>query len=390
LKKIPTNLPPQCRAQYNKVLQSKTVEEKLENLRIFYSMIPKHKHTQKLCMNIKRQISTLKAQIEEEKRKKKTGRPSWFVEKSGAAQLVLVGFTKTGKSSLLSKVTNAKPTISDYPFSTVEPAVGTLPYEDIAFQLVETPAFQSTLEENGWNLKILSLIRNADGLILVLNLQEDPCWQFESMKTFLEKSKILVEKPKGEVVVERKNVGLGIQVVGKLVDATTEEVKQLLNSYKIYNAIVKIYGEATLDDVEEAIFEGTQYKPTIIVANKMDLEGSVEKLNHLKNIVKDKLKVLPVSCKTGEGLDRLGFEIFKTLEILRVYTKHPAKKEASDKPIILKTGATVLDVAKEIHSTFYEKFWYAKIWGPSAKYEGERVGLDHPLKDGDVVEIHIR
>ncbi|OYT55623.1 MAG: GTP-binding protein [Candidatus Hecatellales archaeon ex4484_218] len=351
-------------------------------------MIPKHKHTQKLCVQIKRQIATLKTQIEEEKKRRKTGRNLWFIEKHGAAQLILAGFTKSGKSSIISRTTNAKPTISDYPFTTVEPVAGMLPYQDIAFQLVEAPSFQPTLENSTWNLKVLSLIRNADGLILTLNLQEDPCWQFNFVRKILENSKILVEKPKARVVVERKNVGLGIQVLGRLLDGTYEDVKQLLNSYKIYNATVKIYGEATLDDVEDAIFEGVVYKPTLILANKIDLKNSNEKLENLKRMVEGKIRILPVSCKTGEGLEKLGFEIFSLLDILRVYTKHPAKKEPSTEPIILKNGATVLDVAKEIHSSLYKKFGYAKIWGPSAKYEGEKVGGDHMLMDGDIVEIH--
>jgi len=342
-------------------------------------------------MNIKRQIATLKAQIEEEKKRRKTGRSGgWLVEKHGAAQLILIGFTKSGKSSLLSAVTNAKPIVSDYPFSTVEPVVGMLPYQDISFQLVEAPSLQPTVEEVSWNLKVLGLVRNADGIILVLNLQENPCQQFKLLKRILEDSKIVVEKPKGRVVIERKNVNLGIQVIGKLLDATHEEVKQLLNSYRIHSAVVKIYGEATLDDVEEAVFEGVQYKPTLIVANKVDTENSEEKLNALKEVVGEKIRILPVSCKTGKNLDWLGKEIFDLMEILRVYTKHPSKKEPSVEPIILRKGATVLDVAKEIHSKLCEKFWYAKVWGPSAKYDGERVGEDHVLADGDVIEIHTR
>ena len=344
-------------------------------------------------MNIKRQISILKAQIEEEKKKRKTGKGGgWLVEKHGAAQITLIGFTNSGKSSLISAVTNAKPLISNYPYSTVEPAVGMLPYQDIYFQLVEAPSLQPTLEETSWNLKILGLIRNADGIILVLDLQEDTSQQFKLLKRILEDSKIFVEKPRGRVVIDRRADGLGVQVVvvGKLLDATHEDVKNLLNSYKIYNATVKVYGEATLNDVEEAVFGGVQYKPTLIVANKFDSENLKEKLKTLEAEVNGKLKILPVSCRTGKNLEKLGEEIFGLMEILRVYTKHPSKKEPSTEPIILRKGATVLDVAKEIHSQLYEKFWYAKVWGSSAKYSGERVGGDHVLADKDIIEIHTR
>ena len=354
-------------------------------------MIPKHKGTEKLCMNIKKQIAKLKAQIEEEKKHKKISRASlgWFVEKHGAAQLLLLGLTKSGKSSIISKVTNAKPAISPYPYTTTEPVAGMLPFEDISFQLVEAPSFKP-FEAESWNRRVASLARNADGLIFVLNLEEDACWQYEFIIHMLDNLNVSIEKPKAYVTIEKKPVNIGIQIVGRVIDSTYDEIKKLLNSYGIFNAVVKIYGEASIDDVEEAIFGEVVYKPTLVLANKIDVEGSKEKLEDLKALIKDVNKILPTSCVTGEGLDMLGSKIFRTLEIIRVYTKPPSKKEKSDKPIIVRKGSTVLDVAREIHSELYEKFSYAKVWGLSAKYDGEKVGSSHVLMDGDTVEIHLK
>lgn len=342
-------------------------------------------------VQIKKQITTLKAQIEEEKHRKKIGHVgrSWFIEKHGAAQIALIGLTKSGKSSLLSKVTNAKPLISNHPFTTTEPVAGMLEYQDIAFQLIETPSLQPS-EETSWNIKTISLARNADGLIILLNLEEDPVQQFQFIKEKLDSSKISIEKSEGRVVVERKNVTSGIQILGMLTNSTLEDVKQLLNSYRIYNAIIKIYRTATLDDVEEAIFEGILYKPSIVLANKNDIEAAYSKFKYLKDFIDGKLAVLPVSCSTGRGLENLGLQLFKTLEIIRIYTKLPANREPSPKPIIMKNGTSVLDVAKEIHSAFYKNFSYAKIWGKSAKYGGEKVGSEHILENGDIVELHMK
>ena len=93
------------------------------------------------------------------------------------------------------------------------------------------------------------------------------------------------------------------------------------------------------------------------------------------------------SARTGEGLDRLGETLFKILDIIRVYTKQP-NKEPDPRPLVLPRGSTVLDAAEAIHSRLAKNFRYAKIWGPSAKYPGQRVGADHVLEDGDTIEIH--
>lgn len=86
----------------------------------------------------------------------------------------------------------------------------------------------------------------------------------------------------------------------------------------------------------------------------------------------------------------MGEKIFWTLKLVRVYTKEANEAQPSRRPVVLREGATVESVAKHIHSSLFRLFKYARIWGPSGKYGGERVGLEHQLKDGDVVEIHIR
>jgi len=78
--------------------------------------------------------------------------------------------------------------------------------------------------------------------------------------------------------------------------------------------------------------------------------------------------------------------IFDHLGLVRIRSKEP-NGGIAPKPIVLKIGATVGDVAKIIHTRFYDNFKLAKIYGPSAKFDGQTVGLNHILKDGDVVEI---
>jgi ribosome-interacting GTPase 1 len=153
---------------------------------------------------------------------------------------------------------------------------------------------------------------------------------------------------------------------------------------------VKISGEATLDEVEDAIFESTVYKPALVLANKIDAIGSVANLERLRNYVRGKLPILGVSCEKNIGLEKLGETLFKMLNVIRVYTKEPSQKNFSKKPFILKKGATVYDLAKNIHSDFRENFAFAKVWAKRLVFSPQKVGVSFVLDDGDVAEIHVK
>jgi len=161
-------------------------------------------------------------------------------------------------------------------------------------------------------------------------------------------------------------------LIGKLVDCNLKDVKELLKSYRIADAVVRIYGEATIDEVEEAIFESTVYKPAVIVANKTDLDKHRTNLKKLEDYIEKQLTVVAVSCRTSQGLDRLGEALFKALNIIRVYTKEPNEREFSKRPFILKKGATIYDLAKNIHSDFSKKFSFAKVWAETSCFQSTK------------------
>lgn len=391
---MPTNLTAEAKRKWAEVSAAKNPRKKLQLLQEFLSLIPKHKGTAKLCVQVKKQIATLRREIEEKKRRKAgKGGPKFFIEKEGAAQIAVVGLTNVGKSSLLASVTNAKVEVSSNPYTTREAVPGMFAYEDIQFQIVEAPALmKGSADGKAWGLQTLAIARNADGLLLMVDLASEPVKQLSLILDEMEKARILVSKPKARVEIERKFMGAALRIIliGKLVDCTLKDVKELLKSYRITDAVVKIYGEVTLDEIEDAIFESTMYKPTIIVANKMDLEGSEANLKVLEAHVKGELPIIAVSCKTQQGLIRLGETLFKALNIIRVYTKEPNKKGFSKRPFILKKGTTVRDLAKSIHSDFSKNFSYAKVWSKRLVFSPQKVGLTFPLEDGDVVEIHVK
>ena len=238
----------------------------------------------------------------------------------------------------------------------------------------------------------LTVARNADGLLLMVDLSKDPVHQYSMISKELEKARILTRQPKGKVEIERKYRGTGLKIIliGRLLNATLQEIEGLLKEYGINDAIVKIYGETTAEDVEDAIFEGTVYRPTLLLANKTDSPNAGSKIAHLQTVIGDELTLLPVSCLTKTGLDPLGAEIFAMLDLIRVYTKEPHMRSPSQKPFTTKRNSTILDVAKMIHSDFFTQFSYARVWANRLKFSPQKVGGNFLLQDGDIIELHIR
>jgi hypothetical protein len=264
---------------------------------------------------------------------------------------------------------------------------------DIRFQVVEAPAMmEGSADGKAWGMATLGSARNADGLILMVDLSRSPISQLDLILGELEKARVLVSKPKGRVDIDRKHAGVSLRIilVGKLIGCSMREVEALLRSYRINDAIVKISGEITLDEIEDAIFESTIYKPALILANKTDLKGSEANLRRLEAHVNGKLPIVAVSCEKRRGLERLGEELFKTMEIIRIYTKEPGNKLPSSNPFTLKRGATLQDLAKSIHGEFVKEFAFARVWAKRLVFSPQKVGLSFILEDGDIVEIHTK
>jgi ribosome-interacting GTPase 1 len=392
---MPTNLPPEAKKKYHEATLARRPEEKIKKLQEFMSMFPKHKGTETLRAQVKTKISRLKQEIADKKQKRTgvaTG-PKVFVEKEGDAQIVLLGPTNVGRSSLLSTLTNSKVAVLNYPYTTTEPTPGMFKYQDLQLQMVETPALMKGSSSGGaWGLQTLTSARNSDGIVLMVDLSKNPVEQYSLICNELEKSKILTKKPKARIEIEKKHMGAKLKfiVLGKLIDCSVKDLTRLMKSYGIRDATIKICGEATFDDVEEAIFEGKVYRPAIIIANKADYPQAAERLEQLKEVVGDEMKVVAVSCITKEGIEQLGSKMFGMLDIMRVYTKEPNKKNASMRPFTIKNGSTVFDLAKRIHTDFYNQFSYAKVWSKRLRFSPQKVGGSFELKDGDTVELHMR
>ena len=159
---MPTNVTREYLNAELKYQKAKTNEEKIEALQEMLSTLPKHKGTEVLKMQIRERMKKIKKKQSEAKKRRAGHAP--IVKKEGF-QVAIIGFPNTGKSTLLAKLTNARPKISDYPFTTKEPEVGIMEFEGGQIQLVEIPALAEGASEKQRDM--LTLLHNADGIILL-------------------------------------------------------------------------------------------------------------------------------------------------------------------------------------------------------------------------------
>ncbi len=283
-------------------LQAKTIGEKIAALEEMISKAPSHKGAENLRAELKTRLKKLREKQEKGKSSGRTTRKS--IKKEGY-QCALIGLPNSGKSYLLSKLTNAKPKISEYPFTTHTPEIGTMDYQGVKAQIVDLPSIGSEFFDIGQ-------VNTADCLILVIENIKD----IEKITPFLAKA------------------------AGK----------------------------------------------QIIAINKSDLL-SEEELRKLQETIKSKrLDAIIISSATGYNIEALKEKIFRCMDSIRVYTKEPGKPASPD-PITLPKNSTVRDVAESILKGFSKKIKETRITGPSSKFPNQRVGLEHVLKDKDIVEF---
>ena len=328
---MPTNLPPEYYDAEKRYRSSKTPAEKLTCLEEMISIVPKHKGTDKLRADLRRRGSKLKSAAQA---KKSLGRyeSAYHINKEGAGQVVVVGVTNVGKSSLVARETNATAEVADFPHTTWKPTPGMMPIENIQVQLIDTPPLSADYVDP----EMMDLIRRCDLVLLMVDLQTDPWQQLEDSLALLEAQRIVPMR--------------------------------LKDRYRDRRGILAV--------------------PFLILANKNDDQQTDENLEIFRELLAENWPMVSVSIKTGRYMDQLKATLIERLNIIRVYTKSPGKKPDMTAPFVLKKGSTMADFAGKVHQDFSRKLKSAKVWGPTV-FDGQMVQRDYVLQEGDIVELQI-
>jgi uncharacterized protein len=331
---MPANLPPQYLKAEEDFRRANSPADRLETLRELFRLLPKHKGTEKLQCDLKTKISRARDELDGVKAgaSKKAG-ISYKVPSEGAGQIALVGPANTGKSAILAALTNAKPEVAPYPFTTRAPQPGMSTWEDVRFQLVDLPPVTADFLEP-W---MPGMVASADAALFVVDLGDDD-----------------------------------------LVDAAEVALARLAEAH------VELVGELPFDSEDETL----RHVKTVVVANKIDTEGASDRLAILREWYGERFPIVSASATLGVDLDSLKARAYDALGVIRVYTKIPGKPADRSKPFTVPVASTVLDLAREIHRDFEQSLKFAKVWGSGA-FDGQTVRRDHELRDLDVVELHV-
>ncbi len=326
---MPTNVTAEYVAAELEYTKASTIAEKIKALEKMLSTCPTHKGCEKLRQEIKTKLAKFREKLEKQEKKKAKGY-SISIKKEGAATICLVGFTNSGKSLLLNKLTNKKAEVKPYEFTTTMPEVGIMKYKGLKLQIIELPAITQGYAEKGNGPSFFSIIRNSDLVVIVTD---------------------------------------------------TSDLKLLFEEFD--NAYIKL-NEKIYEDMEDS-WVGMK---GLIVLNKID-EINVEKVYQgLCNYYN--FDIVKVSALKEKNLEKLKDELWEHLGKIKVYTKEPGKKAKIDEPVCLEKKSTIENMAAYIHKDFVKKFRFARVWGKSAKFDGQMCGLNHKLEDDDIVEIHTK
>jgi small GTP-binding protein len=140
---------------------------------------------------------------------------------------------------------------------------------------------------------------------------------------------------------------------------------------------------AELEPVRAEVALAGIEKPAFLAATRAD-EASPEAIERLRAAVAD-LEVVPVSVIDEASLTAFRDAAWRLTGLIRVRLRTAGETDAE--PLALEPGSTVMDVADSVHHDLATSFVAARVWGPSARFDGQRVGRDHRVEDGDVVEI---
>lgn len=318
---------------------------------------------------------------------KSKGDERFNVRKTGDGTVVILGFPSVGKSTLLNKITNAKSDIGAYSFTTLAAVPGLLEHKYAKIQIIDVPGIvHGAASGKGRGKEVLGIIRSAD-LVLILVDAQNPSHYNALLKEVYE-ADIRINQRKPDIVVTKKERdGLSVSSLVRLTKIDKKTIEDIAKMFRLINADILFRDDPTVDQFIDILEGNKVYTKAITVITKIDLVDD-NALNKIKEEIKPDLMI---SCEKSIGTDELKELIYKKLDLVRIFLKEVGKKPDLKEPLIMFKGCTIHDVCEKLHRDFVSNFRFARVWGNSAKFDGQQFNkMDRALEDKDILELHIR
>ena len=363
------------------------IEEQIKAVEDEIQKTPYNKATQHHIGRLKAKLARLKDEQETRRLKSGGGGPSYAVRKSGNATVGLVGFPSVGKSTLLNQITDATSAVAAYDFTTLDVIPGLMEHRGAKIQVLDMPGLiRGASKGRGRGKEVLSVARACDLILLMIDVFET---HVDVLADELHLAGIrLNERPADVTLTKANRGGLTVNPTVKLTKLDAEMVADICREWGYLNGTVVVRQDITEDQLIDVLAGNRVFLRAFVVVNKIDLVSSDYVMQ-----LQAKLpgwKLVPISAEKGVGLTRLKDEIYSTLRFMRVFLKPQGKEADMADPMIVKQDSDVGMVCDAIHRDWRKRFRYANVWGPSAQFPGQKVGLDHPPKDSDVLTIVLR
>ncbi|HKW43927.1 MAG TPA: GTP-binding protein [Thermoplasmata archaeon] len=348
---------------------------------------PYNKATQHHIGRLKAKLARLKDEQETRRLKSGGGGPSYAVKKSGNATVGLVGFPSVGKSTLLNAITDATSAVAAYDFTTLDVIPGLLEHRGAKIQILDMPGLiRGASKGRGRGREVLSVARACDVILLMIDVFET---HVDVLTEELRLAGIrLNERPADVTLTKANRGGLRVNPTLKLTHLDVDLIADICREWGYLNGTIVVRQDITEDQLIDVLAGNRVYVRALVVVNKVDLVSS----DYVKQL-QSKLpgwKLVPISAQKGVGLTRLKDDVYETLRFMRVFLKPQGKEADLAEPLIVKDASDVGMVCDAIHRDWRKRFRYANVWGTSAQFPGQKVGLDHVLKDSDILTIVLR
>ncbi len=359
--------------------KKEAISQRLEELTEELAKTKDNKATNKALAKLRSKVAQAKKDlIEAGKRQHGKG---FFIKKTGDSTISLLGFPSAGKSSLLNVLTNSKSKTAAYAFTTTTIIPGTMIYNGAHIQVLDMPGIiEDAHLGKGGGKGVIAQMRVSDLVVFVID--STSAWQLDSLMDELKGLNIHINKARPNIQITQKNDANGIMLDVNKSGLDADSIKEILNAFGIFKAVVKIWDNVNEDDFIAIISKKAYYMRGIIALNKIDISNpSSDMISELSK--RYNMEVFPISATTGQGIASLRKGIFDNLDIMRIFLK--PKVGGNAEPIIIRKNATVGELASKLHTSILDELKCAYVVGPSVKFKNQRVGIKHKLKDEDTV-----